>query len=692
MHWHMQELIPESLATKGTLSPPLKFLLNMCVHTICKNLDTLCDLSSRLEFCWGVVGSCCAKIPVTESLEWAKSYYHVIDELGRIYSVFSQALEREEQKSVLSIDSMPLDVAQSNSDGVKKFFGWLSKAQKVLAAWRERFTSKKINYDAIMLYLEALGLLSRAATSSYITAIRTDFLQAFELLNIMLIRYIGGQPDTGHCTLNEILSKYGVELPPHLLFIIKQHVSFPREKKNQAKQALSVEHSIPPNISKNFNPGQEIRLEITTELDLLQLKNLVRQLTTFLSPVEDCLDLLSFFYLTNSEIFDKYLKHQLKMLEAANTPKKSQSSPKKILPEMVMEKRTRERSSSVSIELLGKALENTKEFILRLIQGNAMYTEIIASGSLRLRSKSESIDIDHEFGILNGYAEYASIDTKDAEGLQGIKAMLQLFQYSEYIKVIHNVCEQFQLEACLADPDLKELMELVAMLEDAETQNKLTAKDAINWMDKVTELLFLNNKQNTKFLDLFAAVSDSADFHQFIAQEKQFVGKEGKDLFSQQYHLIKTQLQHEEYNEIVLNHLFAAFNMIMPFTEKDLSFAALMAKVSELNAYDGRRQLETVNRNINLIRLWFSRAEVCVCVCVCDVCMCVCVSVCVMCACVCVCVAGMDIHTCMCVQCCEYIHDYSLFLSPGRHSPGRVLRASLRDGNRVLPLPLQLQH
>lgn len=613
-----QELIPESLAYQGTMSAPLKFLLQNCVITICKNLSSLCELSSRLEFCWGVVGSCCAKMPVTESLEWAKSYYHIIDQLGRIYSVFCQAQAHEETKSVLNDDTMPLDVSQSTSEGVQKFFGWLSRAQQVLAAWRDRFTSKKINYDSIVLYVEAYSLLNRAATSlsattlvveaHYVQAIRTDFLQAFELLNMMLIRYINGQPEAGYCSLYEILSKYGVELPPPLLVTVKKQVFFPGESGN--KKGLAPDHSIPASISDTFKPGQEIKLEITTEMDLLQLKNLVRQLTTFLSPVEDNLDLLTFFFQTNSEIFDKYFKHQLKILEAAK-PKSPSESPKKMLPDMLPEKR-KDKLSGVPIEMLGSALEDTKEFILRLIQGNAMYTEIIASGSLNLRS----IDIDHEFGILNSYAEYVSIDMKDAEGLQGIKAMLQLFQYASHIRVIHNVCEQYQLEACLADPDLKELIELVAMLDEAETQNILTAKDAISRMDKVTDLLYLNCKQNenAKFLDLFAAVSDSADFHQFIVQEKQFVGKDGKDLFLQQYQLIITQLQHEEYNEVVLNHLFAAFKMITPFTEKDLGFGALLAKVSELNAYDGRRQLETVNRNINLIRLWFSRAEVCACV------------------------------------------------------------------------------
>lgn len=598
------------------MTQPLRLLLDKCVKTICQNLDSFSDLSSRLDFCWGVVGSCCAKMPVSESLEWAKSYYHVIDQLGKIYSVYCQRQAGEDTRSVLNEETMPLDVANSSCEGVKMFFDWLSRAQQVLAAWREKFTAKKVNYDSIQLYLEVYGLLNRAATSltanslvvdsHYVHAVKTDFLQAFELLNIMLLRYISGQPDAGYCSLCEILTKYGVGLPHSILVTIKKHVSFPGENKSSNKKALSVEYSIPSSVSKNFNPGSpDIKLELTRDIDFLQLKSVVRQLTSFLSPVDDNLDLLTFFYQNDSEIFDKYLKHQLKILEEAKSAKTQEGSPKMVaLPQVVVEKQ--QDASVAAITLLGEALENTKEFVLRLIQGNAMYTEIIASGSLNLRS----MDIDCEFGILNSYAEYAKIDMQDAEGLQGIQAMLQLFQYARHIMVIHNVCEQYSLEACLADEDMKELLELANMLDEAETENILTAKDAIEKMKRVTELLCLDSRQNHRFLDLFAAVSDSADFHQFIVQEKQFVEESGRELFVQQYQLITTQLQHEEYNEVVLNHLFAAFKMIMPFTQKGLSFGVLMAKVSELNAYDGRRQLETVNRNINLIRLWFSRAEV----------------------------------------------------------------------------------
>ena len=599
----------------------LRTLLDKCVKSICQNLDSINDPSLRLEFCWGVVGSCCTKMPVTESLEWINLYYHVIDQLGKIYSVYKQRMASvgEDTCSVLDGETMPVEISSSTCDGVKKFFNWLSRAQQVLKEWKDKFTSKKVNYDSIKLYLDAYGLLNRAATSlsanslvvdaNYIHTVKSDFEEAFETLNITLLRYISGHPDAGYLSLIEMLTKYGVGLPPETLSTIRKNVSFPGESKSTSKKAAILENSIPCSISSHFNPEVNIKLELTRDVDVQRLKVLVRMLTSFLSPVDDHLDFLTFFYLNSSEIFDKYLTHQLNILDSENSAKSQPNptaSPKILVPLVKAERQQQQDPSVAAITLLGKALENTKEFILRLIQGNAMYTEIVANGSLNLRD----MKIDMEFGILNSYAEWATIDMQDAEGLRGIQAMLQLFQYAQHIKIIHSVCEQYQLEACLKDQDLKELMELAHMLDEAETENKLTAKDAIEKMKRVTELLCLDSRQNHRFLDLFVAVSDSANFHQFIVHEKNFVDEGGRELFNQQYQLITTQLQHEEYQEVVLNHLFAAFQMITPFTQKHISFSRLMSRVSELNAYDGRRQLDTVNRNINLIRLWFSRAEV----------------------------------------------------------------------------------
>ena len=396
--------------------------------------------------------------------------------------------------------------------------------------------------------------------------------------------------------------------PTHLHQLITKHVTLPGETKSTAKKSPGSDHHLLASVSKTFLPGLDVALEITRDLELCEIKSLIQVLSKFLEPIENSkvylTDMLVFFHLQDSEIFDKYLRLQLQKLDTRSKPAKPVSSNLFMLPAMVPEKR--EEHPGVSIRMLSRALEQTRELLLKLICGTASYSDIIADGSLHLKS----LDIDREFEILNRYALFAKIDDGNPEGLEGVKAMLQLFQFTRHIQTIHGVCQQYHLEGCLEDPDLQELVDLVNTLEVEENRDKLTAKDAIDKMERVSQSLCLEKGQNLKFLDLFAAVADSTAFHQFIVKDKGFVGEHGQVLFRQQYQLITTQLQHEEYKEIVLNHLIAAFKFIMPFTDCEQDFHCMMVQVSTLNAYDARRQLETVNRNINLIRLWFSRAEV----------------------------------------------------------------------------------
>ena len=398
-----------------------------------------------------------------------------------------------------------------------------------------------------------------------------------------------------------ILSVYGVNLEPKILLAIKKYITFPGETP-YTRRINALETPIPSSISNNFLPPGEIQLEISRELTASTLKNLVAALASFMEPVTD-LDFLTFFYLSGSEIFDKHLKLQLRKLDKTIEPSRA---PQPSMSLISIQSISLDEPAVIAVHIthLAQALENTKDFIKRLIVGSASYIEIVAEGSLSLRS----LDIEKEFEVLALYSDFAKIDTDNAKGLDGVKAMLQLFQYTRHIQVIHSVCLQYNLVHCLDDPDLKELTGLVETLE--ESKDDLTAKDAIDKMKNVTKALCLEAGQSLRFLDLFSAVQDSSDFHRFVVQEKQFVGQQGQELFQQQFELIKTQLQHEEYNEAVLNHLYAAFKLIKPFTNTEQNFSTLMVSVASLNALDARRQLDTVNRNINLIRLWFSRAEV----------------------------------------------------------------------------------
>lgn len=74
--------------------------------------------------------------------------------------------------------------------------------------------------------------------------------------------------------------------------------------------------------------------------------------------------------------------------------------------------------------------------------------------------------------------------------------------------------------------------------------------------------------------------------------------------------LITTQLQHVDYNEVVLNHLIGAYEYIFPFTNQDQTLQSLMKSVHLLDATKGCKQIKTVNCNIDLIKIWFSSQPV----------------------------------------------------------------------------------
>ena len=216
------------------------------------------------------------------------------------------------------------------------------------------------------------------------------------------------------------------------------------------------------------------------------------------------------------------------------------------------------------------------------------------------------------------FPEFQEISAANEEGKEGIKHMLELFQYSEQISVIPKVCSQYQLDQCLKDPKLKELMDIINSVKNTEDRDNVTGKIANDHMKKIWEVLKFDDDTSIakKCLKIFPAVANCAEFYQFI-QNKGFAND--TNAFRSQVELITAQLQHEDYNEIVLNHLIPAFQYICPFLDKEQNLGELMNRVIKLYhdgvgfGCDSRRdfcQLETVNSNIIMIQLWFSRTEV----------------------------------------------------------------------------------
>ena len=689
-----------------------------------------------------------------------------------------------------------------------RYFHWVCHVQAVLLEWKEKFMQQECNYDEIFIYTSQQSQLKRLGQTFFVSsaivdaqAVKNTFLNVFEQLNVLLIKYIPGQPDAKWCTLPSLLHDHGVALPPHLLNLISEHVLFPGEERVEEL----LDSPLSPDISGIFQPGHDISLKLTKTLSLQELSNLVERLKKFLQPIMDVLDILVFFKLHPSKMFDQYLQAYLNKerepREQHTTTTFSSTAPSTRMME------DQNKVEGVPLRLLQKAVVHTQEMIMQLMQGTAVYSEIVAEGELSL----ENLNIEQEFIILSSFSEYSKLPLVNYEVLASVQNMLELFQYvhhirnihtvceqyqqqgfkgdpkliklcqcqaqsvllewkktfmeqktnydeilaivnqqfllenlsqtiwayfdienmdilpvkniflyafqqlndvlskyipgqpaikwctlpfflqswgvalppqlldlisqhilfSEeerveellesplspnimstfqpghailtkalslhelsvlveemkkflqsmlelmqelpqyvhYIQVIHRICEQYQLQGCLKDPQFVELCQLAEDLNIEANHAKMTLVEASKKTEIVKEVLCLSSEASPHYLELFTAVGDSNAFYQFV-RDKQFVGEKGRALFQQQYQLITAQLQHDEYDETVLNHLCAAFKFICPFMDTYQNFHQLMSHVTSLNVTNEMKHLETVNSNITLIQLWFSRTEV----------------------------------------------------------------------------------
>ena len=172
----------------------------------------------------------------------------------------------------------------------------------------------------------------------------------------------------------------------------------------------------------------------------------------------------------------------------------------------------------------------------------------------------------------------------------------------------HTVLCEIDLK-CYEDPDL------VCLVKDGRgscTPEKITQKiRAQLTMDEAISkmALFREKLLNRRFFQLFKEVKNCKALFEF-AEENGFAGEAGQKKFVACHNLVTTQLQHEDYSAVVLNHLLGCFDYINPFLSRPSSFNELMQLVTSLpNIENGIRQLRTVNQNIGLIKMWFS--EVC---------------------------------------------------------------------------------
>ena len=366
-----------------------------------------------------------------------------------------------------------------------------------------------------------------------------------------------------------VLSEYGTKFPQEIQTELRANIILPDEK----RVATIGFAELPSPVDENFNPPTNTCLLVSRQFSMKSLYQLVEQITAFLAPVEPNMDLLVYFKLCPSYLFSTHMHHTLSAVRGSAV---EESAP----------------------EQMHIAVEHVKAMLVKVLKGTATYGEIIIKSF-----KLETFNIEEEFSTLLGCQ---SLREYGSEGLTGIRSLLKLVQFAEPILTLKQVFEQYGLDCCLSDPHFIETNKLAQTLQDSDKRANISFEIArLKWED-VHKALCLKEDASPKCLELFSKVADSADFYQFL-KEKDLVGTA---TFQHKIEVITRHQELDDYQQMVLNHLIAAFEFIAPIMDPShKSLYALMSAVAALKPPEGLPQLETVRKNMHLIQFWFSHSE-----------------------------------------------------------------------------------
>ena len=118
-----KEVVPEFKDLRGekAISSPSYDALHVTVDTLCKDLTWLQTLTTKQQFCWCIVASCCGEIPVSEEqFDWIHLYRVLITHLGSIYNSYCAQKKLKEEKCLLSAE-FPQEIAHSPSEDIRKY-------------------------------------------------------------------------------------------------------------------------------------------------------------------------------------------------------------------------------------------------------------------------------------------------------------------------------------------------------------------------------------------------------------------------------------------------------------------------------------------------------------------------------------------------------------------------------------------
>lgn len=398
----------------------------------------------------------------------------------------------------------------------------------------------------------------------------------------------------GRVGLHTILSVYHVDVDAKIMENIKRSFYFPDQKPHHTTDIQSLPRS------PQSRPLFFVRRHLTYK-GIITLKT---QMNAFFQPQLKVWPLLVYFHSNESRIFDMLLRNELTFKSGLN----------------------------IQMESFISALVSVEVKIKKILTGRAMYKDIetFLDSQPNLQVITKEIQILKKFNPFNDGSSQI-LDThsskiSDCEVLNTplseipndtdvqFENVLILPRILKHIESLCQFCENFQLEHCKNDNSVIRLRVLAE--ENKESWKEKSMADVTAIVNECLHYFFIepssaNRAKQLEFLEIFEVLyTETKELRTFLNQNN-FLGKQGQERFQQLLAIVQQGLQHEEYNAAVLSKLYAVYVLLAPLNNTELSFKELLDAVKGLDISTRSAQFRTVNSNIDLIRMWFSKPEVC---------------------------------------------------------------------------------
>jgi len=176
-------------------SKVLKQLINRSVESVKLTVTSLSQLSFIDNFYWSFIASCCNRIQVgVKDLSKLSDFNFVIKKFSEIYKAYWDLRITVSHPMY----ELPEEIKCIPNTGIKDYFNWIIKLQKIYIHWQELFVKKECNYDDIFAYASSLTTLTNFASllgtthlvygTDQIASYKSSYSKLYEKLCLLLVK------------------------------------------------------------------------------------------------------------------------------------------------------------------------------------------------------------------------------------------------------------------------------------------------------------------------------------------------------------------------------------------------------------------------------------------------------------------------------------------------------------------------